>query len=708
MNGTLRQIKAILVVVTLFLTLFFSAATMLLNQLRMDLEIKNSISVAGDNVAKSAGFYFKTGDINSLYPQLSAVQQLIGDVVWIENNAGVQLAQFPSNIQIGSPPCSNAIRKPIFYAEELVGRFGYCIPATRLMDSKIDTYIFVIFLLLFSLVATVIFRLLNYALHDTQALIGALSNMGLENPNLKSLEVNLKFPENKQIIEKVESLISKVVVATQLADSARAKGELLEFASQVSHDIRSPLSALNVIVGTLGQLPEDKRILIRSACNRINDIANQLLQKAKRLKLETNLERDSAAFSDPNNDLAGSHFLHPLVDQIVSEKRVQYRDRQGIEIEADLANCYGVFIKINATELKRALSNLINNSIEAFPSQIGKISIVVRNEDPFAVILVQDNGVGIPPEHLRMLGNIGASFGKPNGSSGNGLGVAHAMKTVKEANGEFEILSKKGRGTEVILKFKKSLPPTWFLSQLPIFPGTRIVSVDDDISIHQLWKDRLSDNIFKDLRIQHLTFTSAIEFKNWKLSQNAHGGEIANSSESDLYLVDYEFLNQPLNGFKLIEELAIADRSVLVTSRFDEPDVLANCERLGVKLLPKTLSNTAPISIQTKPHDIDCVLVDDDHLVRTMWAMSAKELNKSLLLLSSNTEFLEIQANLRRDIDIYFDVDLGGEQDGTRAAERAYHLGFQNIHLATGYPQSNFDNLKFLKSIVGKDPVWLR
>jgi signal transduction histidine kinase len=49
-------------------------------------------------------------------------------------------------------------------------------------------------------------------------------------------------------------------------------------ASQVAHDIRSPLAALEMVNEELSALPEDLRLLVRNAVGRIKDISNNLLE----------------------------------------------------------------------------------------------------------------------------------------------------------------------------------------------------------------------------------------------------------------------------------------------------------------------------------------------------------------------------------------------------------------------------------------------
>ena len=80
--------------------------------------------------------------------------------------------------------------------------------------------------------------------------------------NLKSITIGMTELQNRWLKNESEAVLGRM-------------------ASQVSHDIRSPLSALTMLINQLTDVPEDKRTLIRSSFNRINDIANTLLEKSK-------------------------------------------------------------------------------------------------------------------------------------------------------------------------------------------------------------------------------------------------------------------------------------------------------------------------------------------------------------------------------------------------------------------------------------------
>ena len=68
-----------------------------------------------------------------------------------------------------------------------------------------------------------------------------------------------------------------------------------------------------------------------------------------------------------------------------------------------MTHSYGLFSKVNPIELKRVLSNLINNSIEAIKNNDGLIQVKVERDVKHVVILVRDNGNGIPIHVLEKL-----------------------------------------------------------------------------------------------------------------------------------------------------------------------------------------------------------------------------------------------------------------------------------------------------------------
>ncbi len=340
---------------------------------------------------------------------------------------------------------------------------------------------------------------------------------------------------------------------------------LEQTARQVSHDIRSPLSALTLVVNTLDQVPEEKRLLLRNAANRINDIANTLLSKAK-LTQQGDKETSASVKSTATTEL-----IPVLVDMLISEKRVQYRNRMDIEISSDLNQSYGCFARIDQVEFKRALSNLINNSVEAIIDRHGKIVVRVNGTKNQVHIRVQDNGVGIQKDVLDRLGEMPVSFGKKESQSGSGIGVLHARRTIENIGGTLNIQSVPGQGTIVDLHLPRADSPSWFVEQLDMSKYSLVVVLDDDLSIHQVWKNRIQG-------VPILSFTSGSDFKIWCQTH---------AKDHVLFLVDFELLGQSENGLELIQKMDISHSSILVSSQYEDDAIKKESEKLQVRMITK-------------------------------------------------------------------------------------------------------------------------
>jgi signal transduction histidine kinase len=500
-----------------------------------------------------------------------------------------------------------------------------------------------------------------------------LSNLKFQFANLKTVIEN----QNIKLVEKsrVDALVS--------------------MASQVSHDIRSPLSALNMVVSSIRELPEEKRLIIRNASQRINDIANSLLSQAKTANAG-NTNSSSPAATVGSLLPAEPVMLVSLLDSIISEKRIQFRERMDIEIQGDLNKGYGLFARVNGSELSRVISNLINNSVEAFTGP-GRVTVAIRGYTDQVAVIVSDNGKGIPPEVLARLGERGVTHGKEGTSSGSGLGVYHARETIEKAGGKFSIQSQIGMGTMITLTLPRAESPKWFVEKISLTHGTCLVSADDDQTIHQIWSGRLPSAGSAKANIEHLTFSSLEQFEAWV---NTH------KSDSHKYLVDYEFLGQAGNGLDVVERLGIAKQAILVTSRYEEKNVRDRAADMGIRILPKTLAPFVPLKIEAPREKYDAVLLDDDSLITMTWQMAAKESGKTLLCFSTPEEFYLNASKIHPESPLYIDVNLGDGIRGEEVAVKASCLGFKNIYLATGYEASAITPPACVRKVVGKDPVF--
>jgi len=365
---------------------------------------------------------------------------------------------------------------------------------------------------------------------------------------------------------KVESERNK-----RIAIENESKILLGELAARVAHDIRSPLNTLSAVTDQLNDLPESNRKLLTSAVQRIREIANgigdrnkQILQNQKPI-----VESDRILLSETESTL-----LYPVLDSIVCEKSAEHR-KKDIEINLKVeASSVGLFAKINELELRRTLSNLIENAVEAITPP-GKIEIRLQSRDESAIITITDDGKGIPKKLLSQIGTKGMSFGKDGGS---GLGVFYAKEVIHSWGGQFGITSKENSGTQVTIALRSEKPPAWMAQNLELPRGSTLIILDDDSSIHAAWQERLKD-FEDDLEVQH--FFDPPSIQSWFVQNREKLGKYS-------ILSDYELRANGTNGLDVIERLGVnPDDVLLVTSAFDDRGVQSQCAEMKIRILPK-------------------------------------------------------------------------------------------------------------------------
>lgn len=495
-----------------------------------------------------------------------------------------------------------------------------------------------------------------------------------DRPENEIQEFETLFTELSSVSTKLISYEEKLVESTRLA----AVGEL---AAQVAHDIRSPIAALDVVMKDMSGVPEDKRLMISSASTRIHDIANNLLQKNRKLT------------NDNKSNQLTTVLIPTLVEGILTEKRMQFRSKIGINISSNIGeSSYGLFAKIVPSECKRAISNILNNSIEAL-GETGQVTVELGQHDIHGVeIHIKDNGKGVPSDILSKLGQKGETHGKEEGS---GLGLYHARSAVESWGGSLEIQSELHVGTTITIRLPKLSPPKPFVSGISLLPASTLVIIDDDDSVHQIWDQRLESINSEKSNIKIIHISCPEEAGEW----------IERNDQINVqYLVDYEFIGYEVNGLDLIEKFKLANRSLLVTSRFEENQVKGRCTSLMIGLIPKGMAGFVPFSIgKNKASNI---LIDDDELIHKIWTSAAEKKDESLTCYSDPDELMKNLDQIPKETIFYIDYLLGENISGEDVAKTLFESGYSNLYLATGYDPDQLEKIKFIKGVLGKKPPW--
>jgi heavy metal sensor kinase len=214
------------------------------------------------------------------------------------------------------------------------------------------------------------------------------------------------------------------------------------FASDASHELRSPLTVLKAEVGAALTRPRSvehyRRTLgeVDKLADELNAVVDDLLTLSR----------------------AGNHALtREAVDlgelcQHVGDRLQNAAAAQGLAIHF-AGDAPAPFIaQVDALKLQRALTNLIDNAIRY--SKKGAITLRLDKADRAAIITVEDSGVGIAPEHLPHVFErfFRAEADRGRDTGGTGLGLAIVKAIVDAHGGLITVRSTVGAGTAFTMR----------------------------------------------------------------------------------------------------------------------------------------------------------------------------------------------------------------------------------------------------------------
>ena len=215
-----------------------------------------------------------------------------------------------------------------------------------------------------------------------------------------------------------------------------------EMARQVAHEIKNPLTPIQLAAEHLQRVHEDHQ----RPLGQVFDLCLSTILRQVRL-----LRQIAGEFAN----FAGEPRAHltdvsprDLVDEVVAP----YRAGLGPEVTIDLALPSDLpAVRIDRTLVGRALTNIFENALQAMP-QGGSVRVTASARDHAVVIDVADTGVGMDSTAARRAFEPYFS----TKTAGSGLGLVNAKRNVELCGGTMTLASVAGQGTTVTITLPRA------------------------------------------------------------------------------------------------------------------------------------------------------------------------------------------------------------------------------------------------------------
>ncbi|MBU3110598.1 sensor histidine kinase [Clostridium lacusfryxellense] len=296
---------------------------------------------------------------------------------------------------------------------------------------------------------------------STMVLYSKLTSMIFVNP-LKKLLQGVNTVKNGEYSARVE--INSLNEIGQLKDAFNLMAEKIQqekllkekaednrkrMILDISHDLKNPLTSILgysefLLENDDIEIEEKNKLLkvINNNSRRANDLIQDLFEFSRVESTEYKLE-------------IGKHDIGEFLREFIAAY-VPMMEQKQIQYEFDVTEDE-VEMSFDRKNLDRALSNIILNSIK-YNSPGITISIKLLLENDAAIIIIEDDGIGIP---IEFQGNIFDPFvrvdtTRNSKSGGTGLGLAISKSIIEKHGGDITLVQNANKGCKFIIKLKKA------------------------------------------------------------------------------------------------------------------------------------------------------------------------------------------------------------------------------------------------------------
>ena len=233
-------------------------------------------------------------------------------------------------------------------------------------------------------------------------------------------------------------------------EKLKADNENRELISNISHDLKTPITAIKGyvegIMDGVADTPEKMQRYIRTIYTKANDMDTLINELTFYSKIDTN--RIPYVFN--------KIYIREYFEDCVYELQQEMNSRNIQFTYFDYLEENPIVIA-DAEQLKRVINNIISNSCKYMDKEQKVINIRLKDVGDFIQIEIEDNGKGIA---VKDLANIFDRFYRTDASrnsstGGSGIGLSIVKKIMEDHGGQVWATSKEGTGTTMYLALRK-------------------------------------------------------------------------------------------------------------------------------------------------------------------------------------------------------------------------------------------------------------
>lgn len=231
-----------------------------------------------------------------------------------------------------------------------------------------------------------------------------------------------------------------LLVFHDLSEIRRLENMRRTFAANVSHELKTPLTAIGAIVDTLLDDSPPPPDLQRRFCERIRDQNDRLTRLVRDLLVISRLESDKDVLELSSVDLVG-------IATECAQTFAEVAAAKGLTL-TQLSSVESLRVVANPEAVRLILNNLIHNAV-AYTHAGGEVRVQLTAADGWACLVVHDSGVGIAPEHLERIFErfYRVDSARAREAGGTGLGLSIVKHLSHALGGSVIVASEPGTGS---------------------------------------------------------------------------------------------------------------------------------------------------------------------------------------------------------------------------------------------------------------------